>query len=186
MNVLKPPQGPSPMPRLTGGSWRIGKLSVLSARLPSNLSRKTMRALPSLSTNLAVDYLMPIAAALFMTPAFAGPYEDCILQNMRGVQAQNAAIAIARACTEKTTPFRCRDAQIKQRIPEPSTNVFDDLPDLPEKKPGKVRPYSGPFDPLNLFVPTRSKLITAERSACLRQCEEASFWSRKFGECRTD
>ncbi len=61
-------------------------------------------------TLLAALVALPAAAAL------AGPYEDCILRNMKGVQAQAAAGAIMRACKEKTTPKKCRDAEIRRNI----------------------------------------------------------------------
>lgn len=111
------------------------------------------------------------------TPANAGPFEDCILQNMKGVQAPNAAVAIARACREKTTPLRCRDEQIVKRLE------------------ARVRPYDGPVDQLktpgflryeDVAVENRSDAIATERVACMRLCETASIWSRKIGECSTD
>ncbi len=128
--------------------------------------------------------------------SIAGPYEDCILQNMRGVQAQAAAIAISRACAEKTTPMRCRDAQIEQRLPTVSAGHFlDGLPDATTTKQAakgkpQVKEFTGVLDDFSRFgspvPPSKSELISAERAACLQFCESASMWSRNFGECKTD
>ena len=92
----------------------------------------------------------------------AGPYEDCILQNMKGVQATNAANAIARACKEKTTPKKCRDAAIMERF----------VPIAEDNKTPPSRTWAA-FD----------DFMKAE---CLKECAEANYWSRTFGECRTD
>ena len=125
-----------------------------------------------------------LLATMLTGQSIAGPYEDCILQNMRGVQAQAAAIAISRACAEKTTPVRCRDAQIEQRLPPVS--AFDDLttPIAPRlndvSKPADFSRFGTPVPP------SKSELISAERATCLKFCESASMWSRNFGECKTD
>lgn len=46
--------------------------------------------------------------------AVAGPYEDCILANMKGVQDRAAAFAIRQACETKTTPKKCRDDELQK------------------------------------------------------------------------
>jgi hypothetical protein len=92
------------------------------------------------------------AALLAMTvPAVAGPYEDCILQNMKGVQDRLAAVEVKRACLQKTTPRKCRQFLTKSGSAQPRLNWID-------------------FD----------------LDVCLADCAEASWWSRTFGECRTD
>ena len=97
--------------------------------------------------------------------AIAGPYEDCILQNMKGVQAQAAAGAIMRACKEKTTPKKCREAVIRGNDPDFS-------------KGGVLAPFADlPVSPIYL-----KQLL----DQCLVECATASYWSRTFGECRTD
>jgi hypothetical protein len=87
-------------------------------------------------------------------PALAGPYEDCILANMKGVQDRLAANEIRRACREKTTPKKCRGLTAKTPVVDlhKTPNFFDKF-DLDE---------------------------------CLKECADASYWSRKFGECSTD
>jgi hypothetical protein len=123
----------------------------------------------------AMRWASLLAAALFWTAGTtrAGPYEDCILQNMRGVQASNAALAIAGACREKTTPYRCKAIQIEQRIPP--EGAFDDL----------VRSRGGKANIFDQFD-SRADKINTEKSACLAQCATASYWSRTFGECRIE
>jgi hypothetical protein len=107
--------------------------------------------------------LIPLLA-IWPVVALAGPYEDCILQNMKGVQAQAAAGAIMRACREKTTPKKCRDSELgKPRWIENET-----------KAPWKT-----------WAMPTAEALAT-DRESCLEECAAASYWSRTFGECSTD
>lgn len=102
-------------------------------------------------------------------PVHAGPYEDCILQNMKGVQAQAAAGAVMRACREKTTPQRCRAAHLKSRFVD-----FEPVADK-DKKPWDGLYWNKPD------VPDQADL-----DACLKKCADASYWSRTFGECKTD
>ena len=113
-----------------------------------------------------------ILLSLFGVSTYAGPFEDCILKNMKGVQAQGAAQAIYRACAEKTTPKACRDKEIASRIeaqygpaPNPSTtrSAFDDL-----------------------TYAIYQNQIKTETDSCLRRCATATYWSRTFGECSTD
>jgi len=96
--------------------------------------------------------------------ASAGPYEDCILQNMKGVQAQAAAGAIMRACKEKTTPKKCRGAELRSR--------FEGV--------GKE---NGPRERFGNKPGAFDDLLSTE---CLKECADASYWSRTFGDCRTD
>jgi len=105
-------------------------------------------------------------AAFVLAPALvqAGPYEDCILQNMKGVQAQAAAGAVMRACKEKTTPKKCRG-----EITGASGYVFEDSK---EKVVIKAAPGDSGY--------------TALQDRCIRDCADASYWSRTFGECSTD
>lgn len=105
-----------------------------------------------------------LCAWLFVAmPASAGKYEDCILANMKGVQAPNAANAVMRACREKATPKKCRDSELA--------------------KPRWVVVETG--KPQVLAAPT-VETLAADRESCLEQCVEGSYWSRTFGECSTD
>lgn len=102
------------------------------------------------------------------TSATAGPYEDCILQNMKGVQAHNAASAIARACREKTTPKRCRAAALKERIVDLDANKNSGM------SAARGAGYSD------------EELEAFWKDVCFKECADASYWSRTFGECKTD
>jgi hypothetical protein len=110
--------------------------------------------------------LSKILATVLLSPwvfsAHAGLFEDCILQNMKGVQSQNAARAIYQACQEKTTPKKCRDSELVKVMNESLPDAFKDL----------TRPTS--------------EAIAQERRKCLEQCATNSYWSRTFGECSTD
>lgn len=116
----------------------------------------------------AITGLLTVAFALccYSVNAVAGPFEDCILQNMKGVQERVAAQAVYTACKEKTTPKKCRDAALQKPIPMDVTDI----------KTGKVS---------NIMVEPLE--ISGEmRKQCLAECASASIWSRTFGECSTD
>ena len=49
-----------------------------------------------------------VVAVAMPVPVLAGPYEDCILQNMKNVADRMAAAEIRRACRIKATPVKCR------------------------------------------------------------------------------
>lgn len=98
--------------------------------------------------------------------ATAGPYEDCILQNMKGVQAQAAAGAIMRACKEKTTPVKCRTLTTNPR------------PTLTDQASG-TKPWERDWSKPNFFD-------QFDLDACIKECAAASWWDRTFGECKTD
>ena len=113
-----------------------------------------------------------IAALLWLLPitAWAAPYDDCILQNMKGVQAQNAANAIARACREKTTPKKCRYNALQVRASNmPPWEKYEIA--ATHGVPNQVTGYE--FD-------------AYLAAACLKECAGANYYSRKFGECSTD
>jgi len=112
--------------------------------------------------------VIAMMAALLPAIALAGPYEDCILQNMKGVQAQAAAFAVQRACKEKTTPKKCRAAELRSR--------FVDMEPVADK--GKM-PWERNWG--RQIAPDQTDL-----DACIKECADASYWSRTFGECSTD
>lgn len=121
---------------------------------------------PPVFAQIGKAFMWFILAALGFSAliAVAGPYEDCILQNMKGVQAQAAASAIMRACKEKTTPKKCRDSELgKPRWIENETKA-----------------------PWKAWATPTAETLAVDRENCLEQCAEASYWSRTFGECSTD
>jgi hypothetical protein len=63
-----------------------------------------------------------LICALVMSPAFGDSFNDCILENMKGVQDRLAALEIRNACLEKTTPKKCRELLPHKN---PQTGVFD-------------------------------------------------------------
>jgi hypothetical protein len=113
-----------------------------------------------------------VALVCVSAGAIAGPYEDCILQNMKGVQAQAAAGAIMRACKEKTTPHRCRDSILRPTL-TPSWGVT-------ETDPSTGKPKWVPFNYVS------EGQFAADQKECLSSCADANYWSRTFGECKTD
>lgn len=117
---------------------------------------------------MGVRALFLAGLALVPVLAQAGPYEDCILQNMKGVQATNAANAVMRACKEKTTPKKCRN--IGYEVVNQPANFFDKFDVKGARKAG----YQDP------------EIIAAMTELCLKECAEATYWSRTFGECKTD
>jgi hypothetical protein len=110
---------------------------------------------------------MRLAATLFLVivvgNAYAGPYEDCILANMKGVQDRAAAFAVRQACEDKTTPKRCREGRLG------ITYTFEDTG---KKELAKLKRSHPSYD------------LVFEQ--CLADCAAASYWSRTFGECSTD
>jgi hypothetical protein len=42
---------------------------------------------------------------LISAPCFSGEYSDCILENMKGIGTQSAAMLIKQACREKALPY---------------------------------------------------------------------------------
>ena len=114
-----------------------------------------------------------VALLLVLWPcvAFAGPYEDCILANMRGVQAQAAAFAIARACKETTTPQRCRESNLRPTMrPTWGNERFN-------AATGKKE-----WVPLDYVSDAQ---FNDDQQQCIRNCASASWTARTFGECRT-
>lgn len=116
-------------------------------------------------TVIVIFVVVLLTHLLFPIAAVAAPYDDCILQNMKGVMAQNAANAIARACREKTTPKKCRPGAI-----ETMRQGFVDL------GTGKTPPAGSDFTSFDAYL----------RGICLKECADANYYSRTFGDCSTD
>ena len=72
--------------------------------------------------------MLLLASALLASHANAGPYEDCILTNMKGINDRLAAAEVRRACIAKTTPVRCRDAELERRnAAQPAGGIWIDF-----------------------------------------------------------
>jgi hypothetical protein len=106
--------------------------------------------------------------ALLSASVAAGPYEDCILANMRGVQDRAAAFAVRLACETKTTPKKCRDAELQKPFKSEVTDV-----------------KTGATSFADLIRPA-PEYIEQLKAQCLAECSKASYWSRSFGECSID
>lgn len=84
-------------------------------------------------------------------------YEDCILNNVKGVTDKQALSMIRDACAKKTAapipiPKKCRDIE-----------GYGDL------SPALRMRLSGP----------------SEREKCIDECLESGWWERTFGSCST-
>lgn len=99
--------------------------------------------------------LVGLLLAVVASCAWASDYDDCILENMKGVGSQLGAAAVRQACHNKYAP-----------PPEP----------IPAKCWEKI---IDPFDQSGSFVPNA---VADER--CVIECRNASAWSRHFGECK--
>lgn len=133
-------------------------------------------------------------AFLFSAAALGGPFEDCILQNMKGVTAQTAAGAVYRACQEKTTPKQCRDGVLRQIVEKerkdfPCSHGYHSFvaPPSPKPKKGGADWSDLVTDLLLPMCPqTDEQLLADHKKKCHALCETASWWERKFGACATD
>lgn len=110
--------------------------------------------------------LVIVLLSLLVASAHAGPFETCILENMKGVQAQAAAQAIYRACKEKTTPKKCRDGELS--------------------KPRLVEFVDNAGNKSTTLASLAGESLREAREQCLAACVTSSYWSRTFGECSTD
>lgn len=109
-----------------------------------------------------------ILVGLYVPAIWAGPYEDCILQNMKGVSDRLAANSVRLACKEKTTPKKCRGEELRRGII--GMDMWEKFDLAAARKSGY----------------TDEELLAYLTGACLKQCAAASFWSRTLGECSTD
>lgn len=99
----------------------------------------------------------------------AGPYDDCILANMKGIQSNAAAGAIMRACEEKTTPTRCRPAEIERRWAA-----------------GRERQKQSSTEIAAVIADHHAQLLRAESEECKAKCAASGWWNRTFGDCAAD
>lgn len=95
----------------------------------------------------------------FTLELHAESYQDCIIKNMKNVNDRLASAQIMIACRDKTTPKKCRNYL------KPNIQYIEIPRDTLDEK----------------LEPERYLLYN-----CLRECEQASFFERRFGECSTD
>jgi len=122
----------------------------------------------------------------------AGPYEDCILKNMKGVTDRLAAVEVKRACERKSVPEKCRG-----RLATPTLNEW--LEAARAKNPGVsdaelYRYWDRVYGPgiaqsgSTADDSDRQSAQIKEQAAkqrCIDACKTASWWERTFGDCRT-
>lgn len=114
------------------------------------------------------------ALLLSITPLFssAETLQECLLENLKGVNDKHVAAMIRKACEEKTVPKKCRGKSKESQLveggkAEPDSSGKIDLDAL--EKTLRTRPRSpSPYD------------------KCLEECKRAGYWSRHYGECSTD
>lgn len=88
-------------------------------------------------------------------------YEDCILNNVKGVTDKQALSMIRNACAEKTAapiPKKCRDLPLQQS-------------DFWARSGGTLR----------LSVPTGPPY----QEECIAECKKSGWWEKTFGSCST-
>lgn len=146
--------------------------------------------------------LLSLVFLSLVGPAQAGAYEDCILSELKGATNSSAVAAIKRACEVKATPMRCREAALQP-------HVAREIADRREKHDRMLAEYENRRT--NECVGAKPPIIRescieamadaawqrasvgsietdvwkARREQCLRECESATWYTRKFGDCRT-
>lgn len=123
-------------------------------------------------------YTAMAVVAMLPGVAVSGPYEDCILQNMKGVTERAAAFAIREACEVKTTPKKCRGKlQSNSGVAELAAKVDKGKRQHPGTK--------NLLDKLDFSFDSQ-EVQAALRETCLKECSNSPWHSRTFGECSTD
>lgn len=92
---------------------------------------------------------------LITRPCLAGEFSDCILDNMKGVATQSGAFQIRQACKEKALPYVPAKCYVSAKDLS-SSNPFDKFVRLPDNKD----------------------------EDCINNCMNASYWSKRFGDCK--
>jgi hypothetical protein len=106
---------------------------------------------------------------LLAGPASAETYNECILNNMKGIGSNVGANLVRRACKDKVLPHipaKCI-RKLVQINETPSGNPFDRF--------DKARPH-----PASRYRPGYVEVVD---QGCINSCLNASFWSKRFGDC---
>lgn len=147
---------------LAGSAWQEhAHYDALEARMVNGCHRyaKEILGRASLRTLGGIGGVCLLTASC---PLLASPYEDCILQNMKGTQDRLAAVEIRRACATKTTPVKCRDLQKYG-----NENKFD-------RTGARKAGY------------TDAEIDAVLRTRCIEECAASSSSDRRVDDCRTD
>ncbi len=117
----------------------------------------------------------------FPKALLAETYEECVLDNLKGVNDKFVMSAVRSTCKRKTTPKKCREILDKPyeefKSNETIRREFDAEMDAIIK--GKHRPLTYTDEE------TIQRKETALRN-CIAECENEGMYSRYFGECSTD
>ena len=100
----------------------------------------------------------------------AEDFDDCVLKNASGDKSEAQLRLIERACLERTTPKRCRRCL-------PHNARFHDDCNLSDF--GKQ--LFGIEDSSRIDEQVRKQWL----KQCIKECDEAGFWERYFGDCAT-
>lgn len=146
--------------------------------------------------------------------AFSSDYDDCILKNMTGSNSNVAAYQVSLSCKKMTTPEACKgnklfnfrsialNKKIEDNINEidklnaelniikVSNNAFIDKCNRLGKSIAEceyeLRIYNG-LSFVEIRIKELSSISNEEvLSSCLDYCSNQNYFSKKFGECKTD
>ncbi len=136
--------------------------------------------------------LLSLVFLSLVGPVQAGAYEDCILDGMKGVSNSSAVAAIKRACEVKATPTRCRDGALRPAV-EKETRIREarraDEQRAIDRECDEARAKNeicSRYGPGYFSVSAETEAWKEMRARCLHECEAATWYARKFGDCRTE
>ncbi len=115
-------------------------------------------------------FLLATLIVFLAESGFAEDFDDCVLKHAPGESSETKLQLIERACLERTTPKRCRRCL-------PHNARFHDDCNLSE------------FGKKIFGLEDSSKIDERVRKLwlkqCIKECDEAGFWDRYFGDCAT-
>lgn len=111
----------------------------------------------------------------------AETYEECVLENLKGVNDKFVMREVRSTCKRKTTPKKCREILDKpyEEFKSQETIGREFTADMEAMFKGEVEPLK--------FIDqeTIQRKETALQN-CIKECESEGMYSRHFGECSTD
>lgn len=111
----------------------------------------------------------------------AETYEECLLENLKGVNNKSVMNAVRSACKRKTTPKKCREILDKpyEEFKSNETIGREFAADMDAMIKGELEPLK------YIDQETIQRKETALQN-CINECEREGMYSRHFGECSTD
>ena len=121
--------------------------------------------------NPALKRLVLATLIVFLPESgLAEDFDDCVLKHAPGETSETKLQLIERACLERTTPKRCRRC-----LPHNARNYNDcNLSEFGKK-------LFGLEDSSEVDERVRKSWL----KQCIKECGEAGFWDRYFGDCAT-